>query len=75
MIIREQFLELRIQLSCQGLIMYKNQSWLINFGYYIRYGKCLTGTSCTQQYLTFSVFIQSFHQLVDRLRLIALGNE
>ena len=48
-ILRKQCLKLRIQLTCQGLIVGKDQGWLIDLFNHIGDGEGLAGTGGTQK--------------------------
>ena len=67
----KEFLELGIQLSCQGLIMGKDQCGTVDPFDHIGHGKCLSGTCGTFQHLFFFSFLKTSDEFIDCLGLIA----
>ena len=70
-VLRKKFFKFSIQLRRQRLIMRNDQRRFIQLLDHIRHRKCFTGTRNTEQCLTLISFLKSFHQLLNRLRLVA----
>ena len=69
-VFRKKFFKFSIQLRRQRLIMRNDQRRFIQLLDHIRHRKCFTGTRNTEQCLTLISFLKSFHQLLNRLRLV-----
>ena len=72
-ILREEFLELTVQLGRQGFIVRYYYSGLVKLGDNISHGKGLTGTCDTKQSLELIAFLESLNQCIDSLGLISCG--
>jgi hypothetical protein len=72
-VVREQFLELAVQLGCQGLVGGQHQGRSAGAGNHVGHGKGLAGAGYPQQHLVFVAPLDPGHQFINRLGLVTAG--
>lgn len=72
-VVREESLELAVQLGGQRLVVAQYQRWLVDVGNDVGYGECLSGSGDTEQCLCGKSLAHALGQLCDGLRLVTGG--
>ena len=72
-VVREESLELAVELCRQRLVMAQYERRLVNVGYDVGNGECLSGAGHAQQGLCGNSLKHSFGELCDCFRLVAGG--
>src|SRR5262249_37895385 len=74
-VVRKERLELAVELRCKRLVGCEDQSGTLRRLDHLRHGEGFSRPGDAEQDLRAVAALDAFHQLLDRLRLVALGVE